>query len=196
MLHDTRIVLLPLPTCDGNLEPKNTADNLRDIDFPEAQTLRGSDAHHPSFGQSGVERGAYRAAIDMGLPVAGFMPGSGRDEFGRLSSILRACLEPSGTRGFPGAVLANIGMATAALIVVPEVARAHRYTGIENTLKAVRAAGIPLKLCDPSTDAQEVLQWVGGLGTGTRLMVHGPRKTRWTDGEAVAWKLVATIAVY
>jgi hypothetical protein len=148
-------------------------------------------------GQSGVERGAYRAAVAMGLPITGFMPATERDEFGSLPRLVRGCLEAHDAQGRSQAVLANVALASAALIIVPDIAKAQRYTGIQSTLKAVRSAGLPLKVCDPTTSVEEVVEWARSLSAdGARLMVHGPRATRWEEGEALAWKLVATIATH
>lgn len=148
-------------------------------------------------GQSGVERGAYRAAVAMGLPVAGYMPATGRDEFGTLPLIVREHLVTCGSLGARRAVLANIALASAALVIVPDVTQPHRYTGIPTALKAVRAAAIPLKLVDPRTVVDDIIQWARTLpADGIRLMVHGPRATRWHEGEALGWKLVATLAMH
>jgi hypothetical protein len=147
-------------------------------------------------GQTGVERGAHRAAEVLGLPVAGFMPLDRRDEFGRLPPDIAATLTPCFERGPRPAVRANVALASGVLIVVPSAANAEGFTAITPVLQAVRAAQAPSLVCDGRSSCDDVARWVRGLPEtvgSTRLMVTGPRATRWRDGESIARRFITAI---
>lgn len=149
-------------------------------------------------GQTGVERGAHRAALAAGLTIAGFMPVDGRDEMGPIPTEVATCLTPCFDRGPRPAVRANIAISSGTLIVVPDVRDVNKYTGIAAVLSASRAAGIPFQIVDPLANVEEVSSWVWKLPMSSgslRLMVTGPRGTRWHTGEVTARRLVSAITI-
>jgi hypothetical protein len=148
-------------------------------------------------GQTGVERGAHRAAVTAGLPIAGFMPLDGRDELGPIPSDVAQCLTPCFDRGPRPAVRANIAVASGTLLVVPEAAAAEKFTAMAAVLQAIRSAKIPSYVCDASTNVDDVAAWARSLpetSGSVRISVTGPRGTRWADGETVGRRFVAAIA--
>ena len=149
-------------------------------------------------GQTGVERGAHRAAIAAGLSIAGFMPLDQRDELGPVPAEIAALLTPCFDRGPRPAVRANIAIASGVLLVVPDAARPDSFTAMTAVLHAARSARVPSLVADPSTNLGTIAQWVKQLpetSGSTRLLVTGPRATRWTEGEAAAKRFVTGIGM-
>ncbi|MDB4957130.1 MAG: hypothetical protein JWO36_4699 [Myxococcales bacterium] len=149
-------------------------------------------------GQTGVERGAYRAAQTAGLQLAGFMPMDGRDELGKIPEQVAQYLTPCFERGPRPAVRANVALASGVLLVVPDARQADKYTAMTATLKTARNLTVPRKICDSTSDVDEVVAWARKLpetSGSVRIMVTGPRETRWKEGEAVARRLVTAIAM-
>lgn len=149
-------------------------------------------------GQTGVERGAHRAALAAGLTIAGFMPIDQRDEMGPIPSDVASRLTTCFDRGPRPAVRANVAIASGVLLVVPEVAEASKYTAMSSVLAAARAAKVPLQIVDPGTNLEDVTSWVWKLPKSSgsvRLLVTGPRGTRWHTGEATARRLVSAITI-
>ena len=149
-------------------------------------------------GQTGVERGAHRAAVLARLAIAGFMPLDRRDELGVLPSDVAEVLTPCFDRGPRPAVRANMAIASGALLVVPDAARAEKFTAMSAVVHAARSAHIPLLVCDPATNLDDVVRWAVQLPEtcgSTRPVVTGPRGTRWPAGESVARRIVSAIAL-
>lgn len=149
-------------------------------------------------GQSGVERGAHRAAIAAGLSVAGFMPLDKRDELGPVPADIAEFLTPCFERGPRPAVKANVTIVSGVLLVVPDAPRAESFTAMGAIVQAARTARVPLLAVDPSTNTTAIQEWVMQLpetSGSTRLLVTGPRATRWKDGEGLARRIVGAIAM-
>ncbi len=149
-------------------------------------------------GQTGVERGAHRAAAAAGLSIAGFMPLDKRDELGPVPNDIADQLTACFDRGPRPAVRANVSIASGVLLLVPDAARAEKFTAMAAVLQAVRSARAPLMACDPQTNLDDVVWWVKHLpetSGSTRLLVTGPRATRWPEGEAIAKRIVGAISM-
>jgi hypothetical protein len=149
-------------------------------------------------GQTGVERGAHRAAIAAGIEVAGFMPLDKRDELGPvpadIAELLTACFD----RGPRPAVKANVALASGVLLLVPDASHAEKFTAMGAIMQAVRAARAPMLICDTQTNLDDVVWWVKQLpetSGSVRVMVTGPRGTRWPDGEGLAKRVVSAIGM-
>lgn len=149
-------------------------------------------------GQTGVERGAHRAAMAAGLTVAGFMPVDGRDELGPIPADIAGCLTPCFDRGPRPAVKANVSISSGVLVVLPDASDPGKYTAIPTLLSAARAAKVPFLLVDPVTNLEDVARWVWKLPESSgslRLMVTGPRGTRWHTGEQTSRRMVSAITI-
>ena len=125
------------------------------------------------------------------------MPLDARDELGpvppEVSANLTACFD----RGPRPAVRANVALASGVLVVVPDRSNVAKYTAIGAMLAAVRAAHTPWLAVDPQTDLEEVSRWVRELpetSGSVRVLVTGPRGTRWHDGDVFAMRMVANLA--
>jgi hypothetical protein len=149
-------------------------------------------------GQTGVERGAHRAATSGRISIAGFMPIDGRDELGPLPPEIATHLTPCFERGPRAAVRANVALASGVLLVVPDRRHVDKFTAMRAIMTAVRAAGVTSFVADPTTDVLEVAGWTRALpetSGSIRVLVTGPRGTRWLDGEGVARRLVTAMAL-
>lgn len=126
------------------------------------------------------------------------MPLDKRDELGPVPRDIAGQLTPCFDRGSRPAVRANVLLASGVLLVVPESARAEKFTAMTAVLQAVRAARAPIFTCDPQTNLDDVVWWVKQLpetSGSTRVLVTGPRGTRWAEGEATARRLVGAIGM-
>lgn len=148
-------------------------------------------------GQTGVERGAHHGAIASGLPVRGFMRAERRDELGPLPDDIATVLAPCAEGGQRAAVLATLALATAVVLVVPEIRSAVRKRTATWILRNARATGVPYWLCDGATSVTDVAGWYAQLAPDAHhhILVTGPRATRWRDGESVARRLVKALAL-
>ncbi|HWU89619.1 MAG TPA: putative molybdenum carrier protein [Kofleriaceae bacterium] len=150
-------------------------------------------------GQTGVERGAQRAAAAVGLPLGGFSSVDQRDELGPLPDEVARNLIPCTERGSRAPIRANLEIASGVIIVVPDATTPRRFTGIGVVLQAARARAVPYKIADERTDPEYLAAWTRLLpetSGAVRLMVTGPRETRWAVGAKVSWKIVAAIAMF
>jgi hypothetical protein len=126
------------------------------------------------------------------------MPLDKRDELGPVppdvADVLTTCFD----RGPRPAVRANVALASGVLIVVPDAARADKFTAMAAVMQAVRSARAPMLACDPQTNLDDVGRWVKQLpetSGSTRLLVTGPRATRWHEAESVGKRIVSAIAM-
>lgn len=148
-------------------------------------------------GQTGVERGAHRGATVAGLTVAGFMPCDMRDELGPVPDEVADVLTPHFDRGPRPAVRANVALASGVILVVPDAKKAEKFTAMSAVLQSVRSARAPVLVCDPTVNLDDIAKWVSSLpetSGSKRVLVTGPRATRWQQGEGVARRIVAAVA--
>lgn len=148
-------------------------------------------------GQTGVERGAHAAARACQVGVAGFMPSHRRDELGRIPPHVAEFLLPCAERGPRCALRASFEIASAALIVVPDARSARHVSGLLWVLQRTRAKRLWTLIADGETSHRAAAIWASSLTPtcgSVRLLVTGPRATRWVGGEQVARSLVRSIA--
>src|SRR5512141_348713 len=127
-------------------------------------------------GQTGVERGAHRAAVGGGIAIAGFMPIDGRDELGPVPPDVAAHLTPCFERGPRAAVRANVALASGVLVVVPDRRHVDKFTAMRAVMTAVRTARTQALACDPTSDTDEVAAWARQLpetSGSVRVLVTG-----------------------
>jgi CheY-like chemotaxis protein len=149
-------------------------------------------------GQSGVERGADRAARTVGLPIEGFCGFEQRDEIGPLPPEIRSDLIPCSQKGTRSAARATLERAAALIIAVPDRVEVNTYTGIEALRRTARTIGVPHWIADPNTDLDEIVTSLRGYQHGSsllRVMITGPRLTRWGHGERFGYRLVGHLAL-
>jgi hypothetical protein len=126
------------------------------------------------------------------------MPLDRRDELGPIPIDVAESLTPCFERGPRPAVRANIALASGVLLVVPAASTPEKFTAMNAVLQAIRAAHTPSLVADAKTNLDDVARWAKTLAEtsgSTRIMVTGPRGTRWAEGEAIARRLVSAIAM-
>ena len=149
-------------------------------------------------GQSGVERGADRAARAVEIAVRGVCTFEQRDELGMLPAEILADLTPAARRGARTALRETLDRANVLVIAVPDAARANENAGIEALRRAARAAGVPHWVVDPISDYGELgtrLRRMELLSDPLHVMITGPRATRWKDGERIGWRTIAQLSL-
>lgn len=166
-------------------------------------------------GQTGVDRGAHKGALDAGFHVTGYMPSHGRDEDGPIPGAvachLRRCAQP----GFAARTRANLAITDSLLVVVENRADPYATPGTKLTLEEGRRLGLPRLIADEELPVAEVARWLWSIGLESgrhravssssprptlamppchRLMIAGPRASLWPRGELVAAAIVRAIA--
>lgn len=155
-------------------------------------------------GQTGVDRGAHRGALAGALMVAGYMPNDARDEQGMIPFDVAEYLIRCPSSGLVARTHANITLSHAVLAVVADACekrRPHLSPGTARTLREAKYRNLPHLVVDPSTPIDAVRAWIDEIYAAridrdqmtTRLMVAGPRATRWPEGEAEAQRVIAAL---
>lgn len=164
-------------------------------------------------GQTGADRGAHEAAIANGWHVTGYMPRDQRDERGLIPEDVARMLMPHDKIGYGARTEANVAMANAALIVVPNAADRRATPGTSKTLDLTAARRLPLLVVDPAIDSAFVASWIWadllvcgaqlslfeddirGRRGSTRLLVAGPRESKWAGAQAHVAGLLRRVAI-
>jgi hypothetical protein len=163
-------------------------------------------------GQTGVDRGAHEAAVDNDWPIAGYMPSDGRDELGLIPRDVRQHLRPHDKRGYPARTEANVRSSSALLVVVPDADAPRITPGTAKTIDLARSRRMQRMIADPRTDAELIAHWIWSdlLMTQvapqltldnrapetvpTRLLVAGPRESKWHGARIETAALLRRVA--
>jgi hypothetical protein len=137
--------------------------------------------------QTGVDRGAHEAALENGWDIAGYMPRDGRDELGDIPIDVAKYLKRCIITGYSARTHANIETAHVVLVVVPDKQNPYTTPGTRLTLQKARALGRPRMVVDPVEDAYTIARWLWLMAAKAqrdplKVMVAGPRESRWVDG--------------
>lgn len=143
-------------------------------------------------GQTGVERGVHRAALAVGFPVTGRCGPELRDELGPLPESVRDVLEPCAPRGSRKAVAATLELATTLVIVVPDAGRLDDNPAKPAFSREAKVKNIPVHVIDPATELAPIVPQL--VGEAQKVLITGPRATRWASGERAAWRLIIALA--
>ncbi|CAN5732627.1 hypothetical protein BH11MYX1_BH11MYX1_14510 [soil metagenome] len=149
-------------------------------------------------GQTGVERGADRAARAVGFPVEGFSSYEKRDELGVLPPHVSGDLVACPQRGARSALRATLATASLLVIVVPDAAHPNSLPGIEALRRSARTVGTPHWIVDPSSDLDHAVERIRRFELTSRplkVLVTGPRFTRWHEGERMGWRVVTQLSL-
>lgn len=125
-----------------------------------------------SGGQTGVDRAALDAAIELGLEHGGWCPLGRRAEDGRIPR--RYKLSETGSTQYPIRTRQNVIDSDATLVIYRE----RLQSGTELTYRLARQAAKPFLLVDleSSPDPTLVLDWIMDARIAT-LNVAGPRES-------------------
>jgi hypothetical protein len=155
-------------------------------------------------GQSGVDRGAHDAAIELGWTIAGCMSHDGRDEFGKIPEDVAKFLRPHERPGYAARTDINVRSSDAILIVARDARDPRATPGTALTIDLAAKQRRCLKIADPRS-GREIAAWIWRdvLGQGelpliearsVRLMVAGPRESRWPGARAETTDLFRRVA--
>lgn len=163
-------------------------------------------------GQTGVDRGAHEAALDNGWLVAGYMPRDGRDELGRVPLDVARFLTPHEKTNYAARTAANVRSASAALIVVRDADDPRATPGTTKTIDLCKDRHLRCMIADPTMDAATIARWIWNellmihtlplpLDTHaldpipTRLLVAGPRESKWNGARVETAALLRRVAL-
>jgi len=126
-----------------------------------------------SGGQTGVDRAALDAALELGLPCGGYCPAGRRAEDGPIPR--RYPLEETSSPSYAARTWANVRLADATLVLSPGPPRG----GTALTVCACQRLGKPYLVVDPrdSSAVPVVLSWLASHGVAV-LNVAGPRESQ------------------
>lgn len=147
-------------------------------------------------GQTGVDRGAHVGATDNGWAIKGYMPKNGRDELGPIPNDVARHLDRCVDASLPARTRANVMLSQAVLFVVPDKDNPQATPGTALTMRLAVELSRPREVIDPRDPEAHVriALWLRNLGLrqngaavglvrDLRLVVAGPRATRWNSGE-------------
>lgn len=157
-------------------------------------------------GQTGVDRGAHEAALGASdWSIAGYMPRDGRDELGKIPEAVARHLQPCPRSGYGARTEMNVAIAEALLIVVRDEDDPRATPGTAKTIDLARDRKLPRKIVDPSASDYDVACWIRalthrqlGLDGGAqplRLMIAGPRESKWTAARVETAGLLRRVAL-
>lgn len=128
-----------------------------------------------SGGQTGVDRAALDAAIELGISHDGFVPKGRLAEDGKLSAKYKVKEMPS--TDYADRTRANVDWADATLVIF----RGRLMGGTLLTWEYAKNCGrlvklIDLKMMGPATAVEQITKWVKEINP-TRLNIAGPRES-------------------
>jgi len=149
-------------------------------------------------GQTGVDRGALRGAIDAGFAVGGYMPKNGCDEDGPIPAEIAKHLVRCPLPGYSARTATNLDMAEALLIIVVDAEDPLATPGTRMTWEGAQLRKIPRMVVDPASAVEPfvnlLFHWARRKSV-TKLMVAGPRASKWTNGEYEAAAFLRKLGV-
>lgn len=139
------------------------------------------------------------------------MPRDQRDEFGQIPPAVARFLVPHDKTSYAARTEANVASANAALIVVPDASAPRTTPGTAKTIDLADRRHLPCKIADPTTDANQIARWIRSMliprplmlplegirldPAPLRLLVAGPRETKWPGARACTAVLLRRIAL-
>jgi hypothetical protein len=144
-------------------------------------------------GQTGVDRGAARAAARLKLPIKGWRPAVTQEqcEDGDLPAMLARALRPLEFGGYQKRTVANVADSDALLVITNNRLRLNGGTKLTVDIAKGRA-GMQIFVEDPTAGTGALIvvdAWLRNITAlydrPINLMVAGPRKSKWPEGERV-----------
>lgn len=158
-------------------------------------------------GQTGVDRGAHVAALANGWAIGGYMPSDQRDELGPIPADVAKVLTPHGTPIYAERTEANVLSANALIVIVPDAEQPRATPGTAKTIEFANARGLRSRILDRKTPLAPIARWIwvdvlmhnvlpieGFAQTPARVMVAGPRESKWPGAQATTADLLRKLA--
>lgn len=137
------------------------------------------------------------------------MPSHGRDELGAIPTDVAKFLMPHNKPGYGARTEANVQSVSAALIIVPDANDPRTTPGTAKTINLVAWRQLPYLIVDPASDAAQIARWIWSRLLRTqvlllpldglkldpvRLLVAGPRESKWRGARVETTALLGRIA--
>lgn len=155
-----------------------------------------------SGGQTGVDRGALDAALQLGVPCGGWCPSGRLAEDGKIPDRYPVVELPD--CGYAERTARNVADSAATLIIAPGPPMGGTYETIERCVEIQRPHlvidSMSLSVEEATERAMEFVQILlspkhSRVGMTTVLNVAGPRASQWPQGHDVAQKIVSALLV-
>lgn len=159
-------------------------------------------------GQTGVDRGAHQAAIDNGWLIAGYMPRDARDELGPIPVDVAQFLRAHEKADYAARTEANVRSCDALLAIVQDIRNLTATPGTTKTIRLAGQLGKPRMFVDPTADVNKVARWIWcdllpavplplalERPDTVRLMIAGPRESKWNGAFAHSAALLRRVGV-
>jgi hypothetical protein len=133
-----------------------------------------------------------------------------RDELGPIPDEVARYLIPSAQAGYAARTAANVYMCTALLVVVPDAEDPRATPGTAKTIDMAHDRRLPRQVADPATHPEAIARWIWNdlvkpeplslFGPtpsdprSVRLMVAGPRESKWPGARAATAGLLRQVA--
>lgn len=142
-------------------------------------------------GQTGVDRGAHHGAISAGLQVDGFMPSDRRDEHGSIPDEAASHLRVCQAWGYAERTEANVAIADLVIVVAPP---RYMYGGTALTWQLADRKSVSRRILVSNMweieSAVAVMRELRADRCAWRVMIGGPRASKWDIGETVTRNLM------
>lgn len=163
-------------------------------------------------GQTGVDRGAHEGALDVGWGIAGYMPRDRRDERGTIPESVARYRIPHVKTYYTARTEANVQLCDAVLLVVRLASTPRATPGTAQTLDLAAGLRRPRIVTDPTMPAAPIARWIWDVlirlrtlplpidsaslppVTTPRLMIAGPRESKWAGARTETAGLLRRIA--
>lgn len=160
-------------------------------------------------GQTGVDRGAHEAALDVGWLVDGYMPKEGRDERGPIPPAVARYLKPCTRSGYGARTEDNVRTAGALLVVVPDCDDPRATPGTAKTLELAADRHLRRMVVDSGANVWQLASWIRNMRhlqtqlpfaravdlVPLHLMVAGPRESKWAAARVETAGLLRRVAL-
>lgn len=144
-------------------------------------------------GQTGVDRGAHAGAMKLGLKINGFAPGDARDEDGPIPIDVMKHLVICFESGLPARTRMNVQASDVVVLIQPQGINQTPGTALTQRLATQR--GKPTLIVDaPDTELLALGFLKRNILKPTKIMIAGPRGSKWPAGKARAIAFVEKLA--
>lgn len=151
-------------------------------------------------GQTGVDRGAHEGALDNGWWVGGYMPKNGCDERGPIPRTVFERLHRCTISGYAARTEVNLDNTDTLLVVVPDKDDPYATPGTRLTLLEARRKSLPRLVVQPDDPLAPLLTFIRlqrqRCGRpDIRMMIGGPRESRWSSGRVETAALLRRLKI-
>lgn len=149
-------------------------------------------------GQTGVDRGCHDAGMLLGVPLAGYMPADGHDEFGLIPIAVAKHLRRCQTPGYGPRTKQNLAQVYAVLVIVENKQNPYATPGTRLTLDGARDRRLARRVIDPDDSIACTADWLSAQyqdipTPNFALLIAGPRASKWPGGQAATCAVLQSL---